>query len=46
MAGPQGREDVMNAGEQLIQQGVQQGLQEGLQRGEARGLRGAIVSHS
>ncbi len=40
MAGPQGREDVMNAGEQLIQQGIQQGLQ----RGEARGLRGAIVS--
>jgi hypothetical protein len=36
MAAPQGREDVMNAGEQLIQQGIQ--------RGEARALRGAIVS--
>jgi hypothetical protein len=40
MAGPQGREDVMNAGEQLIQQGVQQGIQ----RGRSEALRDAIVS--
>jgi predicted transposase/invertase (TIGR01784 family) len=44
MAGPQGREDVMNAGEQLIQQGVQRGIKEGIQRGEALGLRGAVAS--
>ena len=36
MAGPQGREDVMNAGEQLIQQGIQ--------RGRSEALRGAIAS--
>jgi predicted transposase YdaD len=36
MAGPEGREDVMNAGEQLIQQGVQ--------RGRSEALRDAIVS--
>jgi hypothetical protein len=30
MAGPKGREDVMNAGEQLIQRGVQQGRLETL----------------
>jgi len=44
IAGPQGREDVMNAGEQLIQQGIQQGIEQGFQRGETRALRDAIAS--
>jgi predicted transposase YdaD len=39
VAGPQGREDVMNAGEQLIEQG----RTEGLTRGQAEGLRTAIT---
>jgi hypothetical protein len=40
MAGPRGREDVMTAGEQLIQQGVQRGLQ----RGRVEALRAAIAA--
>jgi predicted transposase/invertase (TIGR01784 family) len=40
VAGPQGREDVMNAAEQLIEQG----RLEGLERGRAEGLRAAIAT--
>ena len=40
IAGPQGREDVMNAAEQLIEQG----RAEGHARGQAEGLRGAIAT--
>jgi predicted transposase/invertase (TIGR01784 family) len=38
VAGPQGREDVVNAAEQLIEQG----RAEGLERGRAQGLRSAL----
>jgi predicted transposase/invertase (TIGR01784 family) len=40
MAGPEGREDVMNAGEQLRQQGREQGFQQG----RVEGLRTAIAA--
>ena len=46
IAGLEGHEDVMNAAEQLIEQGraegVEKGLAEGVQRGLAEGLRAAI----
>jgi flagellar biosynthesis/type III secretory pathway protein FliH len=56
VAGPQGQEDVVNAAEQLIEQGRAEGLQkgraeglqkgraEGLQKGRAEGLRSAIAT--
>jgi predicted transposase YdaD len=56
IAGPQGQEDVMNAGEQLIAQGraegeqkgraegEQKGRAEGEQKGRAEGLRAAIAT--
>jgi hypothetical protein len=40
VAGPQGAEDVVNAGEQLIEQG----RAEGRERGRAEGLRDAIAT--
>ena len=44
VAGPQGQEDVMNAAEQLIEQGRAEGEQRGEERGEQKGLRAAIVT--
>ena len=52
VAGPQGREDVMNAAEQLIEQGRaeghergrEQGREEGREEGRAEGLRVAIAA--
>jgi hypothetical protein len=43
VAGPQGREDVMNAGEQLIEQGRAEGLAEGRAEGRAEGFRAAVI---
>jgi hypothetical protein len=42
VAGPQGREDVVNAAEQLIEQGRAEGLERGIERGRAQGLRSAL----
>jgi predicted transposase/invertase (TIGR01784 family) len=42
VAGPDGREDVMNAGEQLIEEGRALGLAKGLVEGQLNGLRMAI----
>jgi len=44
VAGPQGREDVMNAAEQLIEQGRVEGRQEGRELGREEGLRTAIAT--
>jgi hypothetical protein len=44
VAGPQGREDMMNAGEQLIEQGRREGRVEGRVEGEQTGLRTAITT--
>jgi len=47
VAGPHGREDVMNAAEQLIEQGRAEGLETGLAKGHAEalsGLRDAIAA--
>jgi predicted transposase YdaD len=43
VAGPQGAEDVVNAAEQLIEQGRAQGRADGLEQGEVKGLRAAIT---
>jgi predicted transposase/invertase (TIGR01784 family) len=43
VAGPEGAEDVMNAAQQLIEQGRAEGRADGLEQGEAKGLRVAIA---
>jgi predicted transposase/invertase (TIGR01784 family) len=48
IAGPRGREDIVNAGERLIEQGRAEGLAkgqaEGLVKGKAEGLRAAVAA--
>jgi Putative transposase, YhgA-like len=42
VAGPQGREDVMNAADMLIEEGRQQGREEGRQQGREQGERDTL----
>lgn len=44
IAGPQGKEEIVNLGERLIEQGRAEGLAKGQAEGEAKGLRAAVAA--
>ncbi len=44
IAGPQGKEEIVNAGERLIEQGRAEGLAKGQAEGQAEGLRAAVAA--
>ena len=44
IAGPHGQEDIVNAGERLIEQGRVEGLAKGHAEGQAEGLRAAVAA--
>ena len=44
IAGPRGKEEIVNAGERLIEQGRAEGLAKGQAEGQAEGLRAAVAA--